>query len=385
MATAQITTNVPLRKQSSRLVSVDIYRGMAVMGMLLVDYAGDEPSGYRLIRHAHWNGLTGADLVFPSFVFVMGISIVLSFSARIAQGETRAQIAWHAAKRSLLLFALGVFLNGFPHFSLATWRIEGVVQRIALCYLFAGLLFLWTDVRGLIIAILVCLLGYWALMRLVPVPGFGLPGHDIPVLAPDQNLVDWIDRAMFPGRLYNGTRDPEGVLSTIPAIASALAGVLTGIWLRTSRAAGAKALGMLGAGAAGIALGALWNVWFPINKNVWTSSFVVVTAGFALIFLAFLYWIVEIRAWRGRWTTLFLVFGMNSIVAFCFDELLWWPLSWPHLGSEETAIPWQQYLNDQLLRVANPANASLLFSIGAVLFCWACMWLLYRRRIFIKL
>src|SRR4051812_3517937 len=193
MATAQITKNVPLRKQSSRLISVDIYRGIAVMGMLLVDYAGDEPSGYHLIRHAHWNGLTGADLVFPSFVFVMGISIVLSFSVRIAQGETRGQIAWHAAKRSLLLFALGVFLNGFPHFSLATWRIEGVVQRIALCYLFAGLLFLWTDVRGLIIAILLCLLGYWALMRLVPVPGFGLPGRDIPVLAPDHNLVDWID------------------------------------------------------------------------------------------------------------------------------------------------------------------------------------------------
>jgi predicted acyltransferase len=386
MAKAETATHVDASKPSSRLLSVDVYRGIAVAGMLLVDYAGDEPSGYRLVRHAHWNGLTGADLVFPSFVFLMGISIVLSFSARLARGETREHIAWHAAKRCLLLFALGIFLNGVPQFHLTTWRIEGVVQRIALCYFFAGLLFLWTDMRGLIVAMLVCLLGYWALMRLVPVPGFGLPGHDIPVLAPDQNLVDWIDRSLFPGRLYNGTRDPEGVLSTIPAIATALAGVLTGLWLRSERSLRTKAFGMTAMGAAGLAVGALWNQWFPINKNVWTSSFVVVTAGFALVILSVLYWIIEIRGWRGLWTMPFLVFGMNAIVAYCLDETLWIPLSYTHsVGGDGNPVPWQQYLNDQIARVASPANASLLFSIGAVLFCWLLMWLLYRRRIFIKL
>ena len=372
--------------RAGRLLSVDVYRGMAVCGMLLVDYAGDEPSGYRLIRHAHWNGLTLADLVFPSFVFLMGISIVLSFSARLERGETRQSIAWHAVKRSALLFGLGVLLNGFPNFPLATWRIEGVVQRIALCYLAAGLLFLWTNVRGLVIALLTCLLGYWALMRLVPVPGFGLPGRDIPVLAPDQNLVDWIDRSLLPGRLYNGTRDPEGVLSTIPAIGTALAGVLTGLWLRSERSARSKALGMAVMGAAGLAAGALWNHWFPINKNVWTSSFVAATAGFALVFLSLLYWMVEIRGWRGGWTMPFLVFGTNAIIAFCFDELLWIPLSWTYTVTEEgTRVPWQQHLYEQFLRVASPANASLLFSIAAVLFCWVWIWLLYRRRIFVKL
>jgi predicted acyltransferase len=371
---------------SSRLLSVDVFRGIAVAGMLLVDYPGNEEAGYRLIRHAPWNGLTAADLIFPSFVFLMGISIVLSFSARLQRGESRQQIALHAVKRSLILFALGVFLNGVPAFHLATWRVEGVVQRIALCYLIAGILFLWSDVRGLVVATAVCLLGYWALMRLVPIPGLGLPGRDIPVLAPGQNLVDWIDRALFPGRLYNGTRDPEGVLSTIPAIATALTGVLTGLWLQSGRPARAKAAGMLAMGVAGLAVGVIWNQWFPINKNVWTSSFVVVTAGFALVFLSLLYWIIEIREWRGSWTMPFLVFGMNAIVGFCFDELLWVPLSYGHVhAADGSSITWQQYLNGQLLKIASPANASLLFAAGAVLFCWALMWLLYRRRIFVRL
>ena len=371
---------------SSRLLSVDVFRGLAVAGMLLVDYPGNETAGYRLIRHAPWNGLTAADLIFPSFVFLMGISIALSFSARLERGETRRRIAWHAIKRSVSLFALGVFLNGFPEFHLATWRIEGVVQRIAICYFVAGVLFLWTDVRGLIAAAVVCLLGYWALMRLVPVPGFGLPGRDIPVLAPDQNLVDWIDRALFPGRLYNGTHDPEGVLSTIPAIATALAGVLTALWLRSQRNARAKVAGMLMMGVVGLAVGAIWNRWFPINKNVWTSSFVVVTAGFALLVLSLLYWILEIRGWRGRWTMPFLVFGMNAIVGFCLDETLWAPLFYGHArAANGGVITWQEYLNGKLLQIASPANASLIFAGGAVLFCWALMWLLYGRRIFVKL
>ena len=376
----------PAHERASRLLSVDVFRGMAVAGMLLVDYPGDEAAGYWPIRHAPWNGWTPADLIFPSFVFLMGISIVLSFSARLQRGETRGQIALHAAKRSLILFAIGVFLNGAPEFHLATWRIEGVVQRIAICYLVAGILFLWTDTRGVMTAAAVCLLGYWALMRLVPVPGMGMPGRNIPFLVPDRNLNDWIDRALFSGRLYNQTRDPEGILSTIPAVATALAGVLAGVWVRSERSSRAKAVGMLAMGAAGMAVGAIWSQWFPINKNLWTSSFVVYTAGFALVFLSLLYWIIEIRGWRGRWTMPFLVFGMNAIVAYCFDELLWAPLYYGHArAADGSVITWQQYLNAQFLKFASPANASLLFALGTVVFCWALMWLLYRRRIFVKI
>jgi len=316
----------------------------------------------------------------------MGISIVLSFSARLQRGETRRQIALHAAKRSLILFAIGLFLNGVPEFHLASWRIEGVVQRIAICYLVAGLLFLWVGTRGLVIAAIACLLGYWALLRLVPIPGMGLPGRDVPFLVPDLNLNDWIDRALFSGRLYNKTRDPEGILSTIPAIATALAGVLTGLWLRTGRTSRVKAVGMLAMGAAGLVIGAVWSRWFPINKNLWTSSFVVYTAGFALVVLALLYWIIEIRSWRGAWTIPFLVLGINAIVAFCFDELLWAPLFYGHVGATDgPVITLQQYLNSQFMKFASPANASLLFAVSAVLFCWALMWLLYRKRIFVKI
>src|SRR5882672_5688780 len=386
-STRETTTDTPADGQrSSQLLSVDVFRGMAVAGMLLMDSPGDEAAGYWPIRHSQWNGWTPADLIFPSFVFLMGISIVLSFSARLTRGETHRQIALHAAKRSLILFAIGVFLNGVPEFHVATWRIEGVVQRIAICYLVAGILFLWTDASGLVIAAVVCLLGYWALMRLVPVPGMGLPGRDIPFLVPDHNLNDWIDRSLFSGRLYNRTRDPEGVLSTIPAIATALAGVLTGLWLRSERSLRAKAVGMLAMGAAGLSASAIWSHWFPINKNLWTSSFVVYTAGFALAFLALLYWIIEIHGWRGRWTMPFLVFGMNAIVAYCFDELLWAPLYYGHArAADGSVIAWQQYLNGQFLKFASPANASLLFAVGTVLFCWALMWLLYRRRIFVKI
>jgi len=175
-------------------------------------------------------------------------------------------------------------------------------------------------------------------------------------------------------------------INTIPAIATALSGVLTGLWLRSRRTTRAKVAGMLAVGVAGMVVGAMWNQWFPINKNVWTSSFVVVTAGFALVFLSLLYWIIEIREWRDTWTMPFLVFGMNAIVGFCFDQLLWVPLSYGHAhAADDTSITWQQYLNGQLLKIGSPANASLLFAVGTVLFCWALMWLLYRRRIFVKL
>jgi predicted acyltransferase len=135
-----------------------------------------------------------------------------------------------------------------------------------------------------------------------------------------------------------------------------------------------------------VAVGLIWNRWFPINKNVWTSSFVVFTAGFALIFLALLYWIIEIRGWRGRWTMPFLVFGMNAIIAFCFDELLWAPLYYGHAkATDGKMIPWQQYLNGQLLKIASPANGSLIFAFGTVLSVWVLLWLLYRQRILVKI
>ena len=376
----------PSAPGNRRLLSIDVFRGMAVAGMLLVDYQGDEAAAYAPLKHAHWNGWTPADLVFPSFLFLVGASIVFSFSSRLARGETRRQIALHACKRTVILFAIGLFVQGFPEFHLATWRIEGVIQRIAICYLVAALLFLWTDVRTLVAAAVLCLLGYWALMRLVPVPGLGLPGRDLPVLAPDTNLNDWLDRLLFSGRLYNRTRDPEGVLSTIPATATAVLGVLTGVWLRSARQPGRKALGMFLAGVVGLLLGSAWHLWFPINKNVWSSSYVVFTAGFALVFLSLLYWICEIRDWRGFWTVPFLIFGMNSIVAYILDETMWVPLTYIHSRmSDGRTVPWQQWATDCLAQRTSPAIASLIFAIAITLACWTFLALLYRKRVFVKI
>jgi predicted acyltransferase len=277
--------------------------------MILVDNPGSDDKAYWAIRHTFWNGWSPADFIFPSFMFLVGASMVLSFQARLQRGESRGQIFWHAVQRTLLLIALGIVINGFPIFHLADWRVEGVLQRIAVCYLIAGVLVLWSDWRGQLIALAVCLLGYWALLRFVPVPGFGVPGRDIPFMDQDRNLVAWLDRKLFVGRLYNGTRDPEGVISNIPALGTMLMGVLTARCLRSDRPRSATVWRMVGFGVLGVIAGLAWNPSFPINKNLWTSSFVVYTAGFALVFLAFLHWVIEIREWSGPWTTPFLVFG----------------------------------------------------------------------------
>lgn len=374
------------RTPSGRLLCLDLFRGLAVAGMVLVDNPGDDRGAYAPIQHTLWNGWTPADLIFPSFVFLVGVSMVFSFSRRLERGESRRQIFIHAVKRALLLLAIGLFLNGFPLFHLADWRILGVLQRIAACYLAAAVLVLWQGWRGQLVALLVCLVGYWAILRFVPVPGFGVPGRDIPFMDPEGNLVAWLDRKLFPGRLYNVVRDPEGVISTIPAIATALAGVLAGHWLRRPRTEGVKVAGLLGAGLLGLLVGELWNVWFPINKNLWTSSFVVFTAGFALVFLGLLYWMTELRRWRGSWTVPILVLGMNPIAGFFADALVYGPgYSFTLRGPGGAAIPLHEWIQLHLLGLPiGTANASLVYSLGAVLFCWLLLLALYKKKIFLK-
>ena len=277
-------------------MALDVFRGATIAGMILVNNPGDEQTAYWPLKHANWNGWTPTDLVFPFFLFIVGVSLAFSFSSRLRRGETRAQLLSHVLRRGLILFALGVFLNGFPdQYHPGTWRFYGVLQRIAICYVVSAILVLWSDRRGWIVTIVTCLVGYWLLMRFVPVPGFGVPTHDIPLLDPDRNLAAWLDRTIPFGHLYEGTRDPEGVLSTIPAIATSLLGVLTGEWLRSERSARTKAVGLAVFGAAGLAVGKFFDIWFPINKKLWTSSFVIFTAGMALVCLAVCYWVLDVK------------------------------------------------------------------------------------------
>jgi predicted acyltransferase len=376
--------NEATASSASRLMSLDLFRGATIAGMILVNNAGDEPASYWPLKHAQWNGWTPTDLVFPFFLFIVGVAMPFSFSARLKRGDSRRELLRHVLWRGVVLFALGMFLNGFPsQYHLASWRVYGVLQRIAICYVISAILALWTNWRTWIVVIVGCLFGYWILMRFVPVPGFGVPTHDIPLLDPDHNLAAWLDRRLLAGHLYEGTRDPEGVLSTIPAVATSLLGMLTGQWLRSSRSAQSKALGMVLFGVIGVAAGKILDLGFPINKKLWTSSYVIFTASLALLCLALCYWIADVKKWRSLWTKPLLVFGTNAIAAYVFGGAISALLdhfqtvggmSWQELIYENTFVP-----------LANPANASLLYASAYVLVCWVGMWLLYRKGIFLKI
>ena len=378
---------VTVSSRPERLLSLDLFRGVTIAAMILVNDAGDGPSAYWPLHHAVWNGWTPTDLVFPFFLFIVGVAMAFSFGSRLSRGESRARLLKHVLWRGLILFALGMFLNGFPdHYELATGRVYGVLQRIAICYVITAALELWTGWRTQIAVAVACLAGYWVLMRYVPVPGFGVPMHDIPLLDPDRNLVAWLDRKLLIGHLYEGTRDPEGVLSNIPAVATCLLGLLSGEWMKACNSPRVKTTAMVVAGVVAVALGRTTQFWFPINKKMWTSSFVIFTAGLALLFLAVFYWVSDVKRHRGPWTRPILVFGTNAIAAYFLSELLSAALSsiTLHLGSG-SIVSLQDYLYSRLFApLASPPNASLLYALAYVAVCWLAMAILYRRGIVIK-
>jgi predicted acyltransferase len=371
-----------------RLLCLDIYRGLMVAGMIIVDNPGSDENAYWPIMHAKWNGWTPADFIFPSFLFLVGISLVYSFEARQQRGETKHQILWHVFKRCLILIAIGLLVNAMPIYGLDlhSWRFEGVTQRIGLCYLFAAILELWAGRRGQVLAFLGCLIGYWALLRFFPVPGAGLPGQDIPFMDPVQNLPAWLDRKLFMGHLYDGARDPEGIIHTIPAIGTTLIGVLTGHWLKSKRSASQLISGMALFGILGMLGGELWNRRFPINKNLWTSSFVLFSGGFCLLFLSLLYWMTEVKRWRGKWTMPILVFGMNAIAGFVADSMIYGPgYTFTVTMRSGAKLNWHEAAQAHLEAAGlSVANASLVYSLGALVICWIMLWLLWRKKIFLK-
>ncbi|MBV9179965.1 MAG: DUF1624 domain-containing protein [Acidobacteria bacterium] len=371
-----------------RLLSLDVFRGLTIGAMILVNDPGDGPASYWPLRHADWNGWTPTDLIFPFFVFIVGVAMAFSFASRLARGDTRTQLLRHVCIRGLVLFAMGMFLNGLPrHFDLAHWRIYGVLQRIAICYVVTSVIELYTEWRSQLSLAVACLAVYWVLMRYVPVPGFGIPTHQIPLLDPDRNLVAWLDRKLLLGHLYEGTRDPEGLLSTIPSLATCLAGLLTGKWLRTKNSSTKKAMAMAAMGILAASLGRGFDLWFPINKKLWTSSYVLFTAGLALVVLAFCYWLLDVKRLGGRWTEAVLVLGKNAIAAYFFSELLaifLYAVTIPRPGVGRISL--QEYVFSRcFLPFSSPRNASLAYALVYVLVCWAMMAILYRKRIFLKI
>jgi len=350
----------------SRLLSLDAFRGLTIAAMVLVNNPGTWVAVYAPLKHARWHGLTPTDVIFPFFLFIVGVAIPLSQPG-----------AGRVLRRAAVIFALGIVLNGLPGFDWATIRIPGVLQRIAVCYLIAALLFLTTGWRTQAIVTAALLLGYWAAMTLVPVPGYGRGD-----LGPEANLAAWLDRGLLGPHIWRVARvyDPEGILSTVPAVATTLLGMLTGWWVQTARPPRTIAAGLALAGAIGTTLGAVWGVWFPVNKALWTSSYAVLTAGLALLVFAACYAAIEIRGWR-RWATPFVVLGVNALALFFLSTLVAHVLTLIHVGDghlqkwifERAFAPW-----------AAPVNASLAYAVAYVLVWWGGMWLLYRAGVRVR-
>jgi predicted acyltransferase len=375
---------VPLAATPSRLLSLDVFRGITIAGMLLVNNPGSWSHVYDPLEHAKWHGWTPTDLIFPFFLFIVGVAMAFSFAVQERRGAGRGEMMGKVAKRSAILFLLGLVLAAFPFYGLdlATLRIPGVLQRIGLAFLLASGVVLFTGPRAQAAVAALLLLGYWAAMKLVPVPGHGAGS-----LEPDSNLAAWVDRAVLgTAHLWKSSKtwDPEGLLSTLPAVATVLLGMFAGRWLRSERSPERKTAGMLAGGAAGVVLGLLWNELFPINKNLWTSSYVVFTAGMALLVLAACYWLVDVKG-RRRWAFPFVLLGVNAIAAFFLSGIMARLLTLVKWAGPAGDVTLKGWIHDHAFASwLSPLNASLAFALCFVLFWVGVMYVFYRKQIFIK-
>ena len=378
-ATPAVAADPVAGPAAGRLLSLDAFRGVTIAGMLLVNNPGTWSAIHPPLAHAPWHGWTPTDLIFPFFLFIVGVSMTFSFASRAGRGDDRRALMLNAMRRAAVLFALGLVLHGFPNYlDIADLRIPGVLQRIALAYLVASAIVLYLGRNAQVMAAAALLLGYWAVMMLVPVPG-GSAG----VLEPGLDIGAYIDRAIFgTNHLWSQARtwDPEGLLSTLPAVGTVLLGVFAGAWLRSGRDAPTKAVGLFLAGNIGLVLGLMWHPLFPINKNLWTSSYVVFTAGMACHFLAVCYWLIDVKGYR-RWATPFVIFGVNAIAAFFLSGLFARILTMIPAGGTTLKGLLYGTLFEPFL---SPVNASLAYAIGFVLLWLGIMTVFYRRGVFIK-
>lgn len=374
--------NSPQESATKRLVSLDVFRGITIAAMVLVNNPGSWEHIYWPLEHASWHGWTPTDLVFPFFLFIVGVAITLAFGSRVESGRSKRDLYLKVIKRSLLIFAIGLFLNAFPYFSLSELRILGVLQRIAVCYLFASIIFLETKIRTQVVITIALLLTYWFLVKFIAAPGFAAGD-----LTKEGSLPSFIDRVVLGKHVWAQAKvyDPEGLLSTIPALATTLIGVLTGHWLRTKKSSYEKVAGLFVAGAVCVALGWAWNSLFPINKALWTSSYVLFTGGLALQLLAVCYWVIDIKGYR-RWAKPFEIFGVNAIALYVGAGIMAELLGLIKLtGADGTKVSLGSWIYDNLFASwASPVNASLAFAIVFVLVWLGLMWVLFRRKIFIK-
>jgi len=366
---------------AGRLVSLDAFRGATMALMILVNTPGDGAHTYWPLRHAEWHGWTPTDVVFPSFLWIVGVAITLSLGRRLARGDSRAGLFRQAARRAGVLFALGVLVYVYPAFDLSTQRILGVLQRIAICYLAAAAIYLTTRLRGQIVWIVSLMAVYWLFMAFAPVPGYGSGRLDV-----EGNFAHYIDRTVLGSHNYLQTKtwDPEGIVSTLPAIASCLLGLLAGHIVGSRRSLGERCLRLFSLGVILLAAGLICNTWLPINKKLWTDSFTLFMAGLDFVLFAGFLWLVDGLGWR-RVAKPLVVMGMNAIVIYLASEFLDQALSWVRWTGAGGKVVLRECLYDHLFaRLASPYNASLLYAITYVLVMFLFAWVLHRRGWFVR-
>ncbi|MFH1034144.1 MAG: heparan-alpha-glucosaminide N-acetyltransferase domain-containing protein [Pseudomonadota bacterium] len=365
----------------TRLVSLDIFRGLAIAGMMLTNNPGSYEYVYPYLDHAQWHGWTPVDLVFPFFLFIMGTSLVWALDREKVKWGGPGGVAGKTIRRALILLGLGLFYNGFPNFDWPSLRIPGVLQRIALIYLLAVGLHLRLGSRGVAALMVAILLGYWGMMALLPVPGLGQPS-----MLKETNLVAWLDHMIMRGHLweYDTPWDPEGLLSTLPALCIALAGLLTG---RAMRARPGRCLAALtGWGAGLLLLGLLWDAWYPINKGLCTSSFVVFSSGAAILLLAACHWLADVKQ-QTAWARPLVVLGGNSLALYLLSEFLEKILFLVTVQAGPGGpVNLHAFLYDRFFASwLAPLHASLAWALFFLSLYLGLAWLLYRRRIFLKI
>jgi predicted acyltransferase len=348
-----------------RLASLDAFRGLTIALMVLVNNAGSGRDSYFQLRHSEWHGWTLTDTVFPTFLWIVGVAITLSLGRRVAARVPKRTLILQICRRSAILLFFGLLSYAFPHFDLGTQRILGVLQRIAICFLVASILFLFTTIRGQIGWIIGLLAAYWALMTFAPVPGYGAGRLDVA-----GNFAHYVDHLVLGRHNYAPTKDwdPEGLVSTLPAIATTLFGVLAGRMLRAR-------LRLFLTGCALLAAGLIWNQWMPINKKIWTDSFCLFMAGLDFAVYATFAWLVDSLGWRKP-ARPFAILGMNAITIYMLSEFV---------AEALDVLGWKRPLYRALfVPLASPANASLLYSLTFVLAMYAPAYLMYRRRWFVR-
>jgi predicted acyltransferase len=427
------------QSSSGRLLSLDVFRGATIAGMMLVNNPGNWGNIYAPWKHKAWDGWTYTDTVFPFFLWIVGVAMMLSFAKRMERGENKGMMAWHVLWRAGVIFFLGLFLGGVPHLSLFffwvaglvyllvllrraivprsgepvlpmsrvyllalagfalaflpailpivqtaglhTIRIPGVLQRIAVCYLITGLLVLYTSTRLQVGITFALLAFYWIVIKTVSVPGFG-----VGIWEAQGNLAWYIDANLLKGHTWRGAPvpgfDPEGIFSTIPAIATAMFGVFTGAWLRTVNAKEVKVAWMFVAGNLMLLVGLIMDNWLPINKPLWTSTYAVFMTGLALNVLACCYWILDVKGWKG-WEKPFAIYGQNAITMFVLSGVFGRLFGMKLFGFEISFKGW--YYENLFTKVfADPMMASFAHSISFMLFLYGIAYIMYRKNWIIK-